>query len=99
MKVRSENGSRRVDEAGTWRELSVPEPPPFGSGPRVVWALRPVLGEELEPDGAGRAGFSAPIVGKLINDIETQSSEVVRFESWLDGLEVSCRPRLFYLDS
>jgi len=65
----------------------------------MAWTLCPIHGEELEPDVTGRAGFSAPIVGELINDIETQSSEVVSVRSWLARLEVSCRPRLLYLDA
>lgn len=50
--------------AGSWTERKEPWSP---QGPQ------PSRPEELEPDAAWRAGFSAPIIRQFIDEIEAES--------------------------
>ena len=65
----------------------------------MIWTFSPVPTKELEPDVAGRTGFSPPIVSELINDVETEFSEVLIVLSRFDGPQVRRWPRLFDLDA
>ena len=82
------NGTGQADEAlGVF---------PVGAAP----GCKPTSqGEELEPNVAWRAGFGAPIVRQFIDDVETESAEVLSVRSRLDWMEVRRPPRLLDLNT